>query len=255
MRRDELSEHAHSERGQRLHDQVRLLGAADGGLDPPPLRVLIVDDDSELRELVTLALLDEGYEVVSASDGACLSIVDHGVGTPAGDLGRVFDRYYRAPNVVGRFPGEGIGLSGSLHIVQQHGGTIEVQSTEGQGSTFTVRLPLWQVPSAFRDPQEMGRQMGRPAAGAALSFDLWRREPQVRAIRPVTPGAALRNAHFDDIGDLGLDVTTPAVTSATRSIEARQLWQMETANELTSDTASNISAVTSQQMEARWPTA
>jgi len=67
---------------------------------------------------------------------------DGGLGIPATDLRRVFDPYYRGANVVGRFPGEGIGLSGALQIVQQHGVTIDVQSEEGQGSTFTVRLPL-----------------------------------------------------------------------------------------------------------------
>ncbi len=73
---------------------------------------------------------------------ACVAVIDRGVGIPAADLCRVFDRYYRAPNVVGHFPGEGIGLSGALHIAQQHGGTIDVQSELGRGSTFILRLPL-----------------------------------------------------------------------------------------------------------------
>ena len=73
---------------------------------------------------------------------ACLAVRDSGVGIPAAELHRVFDRYYRGANVVGRFPGEGIGLSGALHIVQQHGGTIDVQSKDGVGSTFSVRLPV-----------------------------------------------------------------------------------------------------------------
>jgi PAS domain S-box-containing protein len=72
---------------------------------------------------------------------ARVAVRDQGVGIPAAALNRVFDRYYRAPNVVGRFPGEGIGLSGALPIVHQHGGSIDVQSQEGQGSTFTIRLP------------------------------------------------------------------------------------------------------------------
>ena len=71
MAHDNLLGHPHSERGQHLHDQVRLVaGHNSGGLAAPPLRVLVVEDDGELRDLVTLALLDEGYEVVSATDGA-----------------------------------------------------------------------------------------------------------------------------------------------------------------------------------------
>ena len=75
-------------------------------------------------------------------DWACVAVIDRGLGIPAADLRRVFDRYYRGTNVVGHFPGEGIGLSGALHIAQQHGGTIDVESELGRGSTFTLRLPL-----------------------------------------------------------------------------------------------------------------
>ena len=82
------------------------------------------------------------------SDTACpaewavLSVEDHGVGIPAADLPYVFDRFARASNVVGRVGGSGIGLTAARQVVEQHGGTIAVKSEEGQGSTFTVRLPL-----------------------------------------------------------------------------------------------------------------
>jgi signal transduction histidine kinase len=73
---------------------------------------------------------------------ACVAVRDHGVGIPAADLGRIFEPYHRAANVLGKFPGEGMGLNGARHIVELHGGSIEVASEEGQGSTFTLRLPL-----------------------------------------------------------------------------------------------------------------
>jgi signal transduction histidine kinase len=53
----------------------------------------------------------------------------------------VFDRYRRGRNV-GAIGGSGIGLAGARAIVEQHGGAISVVSAEGDGSTFTVRLPL-----------------------------------------------------------------------------------------------------------------
>jgi len=71
-----------------------------------------------------------------------LAVEDHGVGIPAQDLPHIFERFHRAGNVVGRIPGSGLGLAGARDIVQQHGGTIQVESLEGQGSTFIVRLPM-----------------------------------------------------------------------------------------------------------------
>ena len=70
MTHDELLGQSHSERGQRFREQVRLVDNRDGRLEAPPLRVLVVEDDREIRDMVTLALLDEGYQVVSASHGA-----------------------------------------------------------------------------------------------------------------------------------------------------------------------------------------
>lgn len=72
---------------------------------------------------------------------AVVSVADRGVGIPAEDLPRVFERFHRGANV-GGIAGTGIGLAGARRIVEQHGGTIAVASREGDGSTFTLRLPL-----------------------------------------------------------------------------------------------------------------
>lgn len=72
---------------------------------------------------------------------AVLAVSDEGIGIPAEDLPRVFDRFYRASNTR-EIPGTGIGLATARQIVQQHGGTITVSSDTGRGSTFTVRLPI-----------------------------------------------------------------------------------------------------------------
>jgi PAS domain S-box-containing protein len=73
---------------------------------------------------------------------AVLSVSDAGVGIPAADLPHVFDWFFRARNVSGRFAGSGMGLPGSKRIVDQHGGSMSVESREGSGSTVTIRLPL-----------------------------------------------------------------------------------------------------------------
>jgi signal transduction histidine kinase len=88
----------------------------------------------------------EGGDVVvqieQEMDWAVLSVRDRGIGIPAGDLPRIFDRFHRAANVIGRVEGTGIGLASARHIAEQHGGTITVESEVGSGSSFTVRLPL-----------------------------------------------------------------------------------------------------------------
>ncbi len=79
---------------------------------------------------------------VTANDGlARLSVADHGIGIGARDIDRIFGRFERA--VPGRnYAGLGLGLYVSRTIVEAHGGSIEVASTIGQGSTFVVQLPL-----------------------------------------------------------------------------------------------------------------
>jgi signal transduction histidine kinase len=69
-------------------------------------------------------------------------VTDRGIGIPAADRPRIFERFHRGGNVAGRIAGTGIGLAGAARIVEQHGGRIEVDSQEGQGSTFSVWLPL-----------------------------------------------------------------------------------------------------------------
>jgi signal transduction histidine kinase len=74
-----------------------------------------------------------------------LTVTDRGIGIPAADLRGIFRPYQRGRNVAGRVPGMGIGLTGARQIVAQHGGTIVVASREGNGSTFTVLLPIAEV--------------------------------------------------------------------------------------------------------------
>src|SRR4051812_2218598 len=73
---------------------------------------------------------------------AVITVRDRGIGIPATDLPHIFERFRRGGNVAGRFTGTGIGLWGSHRIVSQHGGSITIESTEGQGTTVTVHLPL-----------------------------------------------------------------------------------------------------------------
>ncbi|MET9314524.1 ATP-binding protein [Kribbella sp. NPDC003505] len=72
-----------------------------------------------------------------------VTVSDQGVGIPSGDLERIFERFYRVDRARSRETGgTGLGLSIVKHIASIHGGDVRVWSVEGQGSTFTVRLPL-----------------------------------------------------------------------------------------------------------------
>ncbi len=72
-----------------------------------------------------------------------IAITDQGVGIPAKDLERIFERFYRVdPGRARETGGTGLGLSIVRHVAQNHGGTVVVESREGEGSTFTLELPV-----------------------------------------------------------------------------------------------------------------
>ena len=81
----------------------------------------------------------------SINQTVVIAIRDHGVGIPVEHLARIFERFYRAPEVnvqTGSSVGLGLGLYISRKIIEHHGGNIDVQSMPGEGSTFTITLPL-----------------------------------------------------------------------------------------------------------------
>jgi two-component system sensor histidine kinase SenX3 len=88
---------------------------------------------------------DESTVVVSArgvADGVEIAVTDQGVGIPADELDRIFERFYRVDPARHRSTGgTGLGLSIVKHVVASHGGDVRVWSVEGQGSTFTMTLP------------------------------------------------------------------------------------------------------------------
>ncbi len=88
---------------------------------------------------ITVTVTDE----TDATGAWCVvSVQDTGIGIPLTDVPHVFERFYRGTNVTGKIRGTGLGLASVRHIIEQHDGRVEVMSVEGQGSTFTVRLPL-----------------------------------------------------------------------------------------------------------------
>ncbi len=81
--------------------------------------------------------------IARADDQALLTVADTGVGIPESAHQRIFERFYRVDDARSRATGgTGLGLSIVRHVVINHRGTISVSSLEGQGSSFTMRLPL-----------------------------------------------------------------------------------------------------------------
>jgi len=111
--------------------------------------------DAAWLERVILNLLDNAIKfspdggriqmtVTSENDSAKLLVADQGIGIPPEALPHVFERFYRAePSRSKRIPGVGLGLALARWIVEKHRGRITVESTPGQGTGFTVWLPLY----------------------------------------------------------------------------------------------------------------
>ncbi len=113
----------------------------------------IVYVDKEMWEKIVLNLLSNAFKytlhgritVTLGQHGnhAVLKVHDTGAGIPVDELPRMFERFHRIPNTIGRtHEGTGIGLSLIYELVKLHHGEISVESTAGRGSTFIVMIPL-----------------------------------------------------------------------------------------------------------------
>ena len=79
----------------------------------------------------------------ASEDAVTLHVRDHGQGIPREQRDKIFERFYRIKGSKQRgIAGLGMGLYIVAEIVKHHGGTISVESTVGEGSTFTVTLPM-----------------------------------------------------------------------------------------------------------------
>jgi len=124
----------------------------------PPSGVPVTTAGSEVATSTTAPQPNEG-ELLTAStaeggsvrpdwrsedrDSVRLAVQDHGIGIPARDLDRIFERFYRVDHGRSRDTGgTGLGLSIVRHVANNHQGWVDVESREGEGSTFSLVLPL-----------------------------------------------------------------------------------------------------------------
>ncbi|MEG4486831.1 ATP-binding protein [Microcoleus sp. D2_18a_B4] len=144
-------------------------------VDCPPLPEAIYID-REMWEKIVINLLSNAFKFTLAGTITVrlqrvencveLSVADTGVGIPSEELPHLFERFHRIKNSQGRsFEGSGIGLSLVQELVKIHGGAIDVSSTFGQGSCFTVTIPTG---TAHLPPERIGasRRLASTALGA-----------------------------------------------------------------------------------------
>jgi two-component system sensor histidine kinase SenX3 len=129
-------------------------------VEAPPARLTVVGDRRQLVSAVT-NLLDNAVkysepgstiEARARTDGTWVDVTvrDHGIGIPRRDLERIFERFYRVDRARSRETGgTGLGLAIVRHVASNHRGEVRVQSREGVGSTFTLRLPAGPGPVAI----------------------------------------------------------------------------------------------------------
>ncbi len=112
----------------RMHGDARMLSQAFGNLISNALKY---SPDGSLIEVIA----------TRERNAVVVTVTDRGMGIPEADLPHIFDRYARGSNVSG-IVGTGVGLFFVKVVVELHGGSIAVESKEGAGTKFTVRLPL-----------------------------------------------------------------------------------------------------------------
>lgn len=126
-----------------------------------PEQPVIVNADGDRITQVLINLVGNAIHYTSASgevvvsvedrgDVAVIEVRDTGIGIPAEDVPRLFERFYRVDKArARRSGGTGLGLAIVKHIVEVHGGQVEVESKVGEGSVFRVMLP--------KEPPQMGQ--------------------------------------------------------------------------------------------------
>jgi signal transduction histidine kinase len=91
--------------------------------------------------------------VAAVEEEAVVQVSDTGIGIPADEVSSLFRRFFRASSAMSRqIPGTGLGLAIAKAIVDEHGGSIDAESSDG-GTTFTIRLPRGTAASAHGLPE------------------------------------------------------------------------------------------------------
>jgi signal transduction histidine kinase/CheY-like chemotaxis protein len=157
-------------RSDRHHWTADVPKALQASVDPVRLEQVLTNlFDNAIRYSPDGGMINVRLDV----DGSMLrlAVSDEGLGIAPEHVDHVFDRFYRGHERQG-LGGLGLGLYIAREIVERHGGSIDVRSTVGRGTTFTVRVPITsELPVAERDRGEPVRAVDRPLSGTVLVVD------------------------------------------------------------------------------------
>ena len=193
-------------------------------VDCPPLAVPVFVD-RDMWEQVVLNLLSNAFKFTfeggitialrQTETAAELRVTDTGTGIPAAEMPRLFERFHRVENARGRtHEGSGIGLALVQELVKIHGGSIGAESTVGEGTAFTIRVPL----GSEHLPPEQLRETRAPTSASA------RATPFVEEALRWLPGHREGDAEAELPGKYDpLPVPAPAVHPGLRDERPRVL--------------------------------
>lgn len=203
-----------------LADSRRIDLRADAEPDLPPL----YQDPGKVRQILNNLLSNaikftpEGGRIrLSArrsGDGWLeLAVEDTGVGIPENEQSIIFEKFRQGPRALGgdnltrEVAGTGLGLSIVRELCGLLGGRIDLQSTVGRGSTFTVRLP-WQVPPAARSDHDLSRMLDQMTRTQRINFERGAgSDPESPALQRNEPGDDSPGPMEQNPGDRSHDQT------------------------------------------------
>lgn len=152
-------------------------------IDCPPMNEW-VEVDRDMWEKIVLNLLSNAFKFTHKgsihvstrveNSKAVLRVKDTGIGISADALPKLFDRFYRVENSQGRsYEGSGIGLSLVKELVKIQGGNIEVESRLGEGTTFSVYMPLGVKHNISLDKEPQAKPLSKHAETYITEAQRW----------------------------------------------------------------------------------
>jgi len=202
--------------------RIELTGGVEKALVRGDRERLVQAFDNLLRNAVRYSPGGEpvSVEISKLGDAYVVSVSDHGIGIPPEEVAKLFSRFSRGTNArKAKIAGTGVGLFIVKTIVERHFGTIDVQSTLGEGSTFRVTLPSFES-TAVAEPMRVTVVTPDAALARFIAYELRLQGYRVREAASID-AAASGDVRPGDVVLADAAIATPAQMRA--AITARDV--------------------------------